>query len=224
MITTVVAQIVDQLGHAMWEWRGSFGGRHVERFEAHPAANFLDVQPGDIPVELRHGGERLGSVAYLEHNIAGCTDLTAVCLLDDVEPEEVDGLYCSAEVGGTKRLGDLTVEDCKLQAVALLGQTAGVNARPVTAYSGDFRHSWERERWARRPKVLDRAAAACPYEYRSARCELRINRPAPARVSDDWSPDLAIAPRSGSGHRRWIDGQWVEIEYWPGHGRILSVR
>ena len=107
MTTTVVCQVVDKYGTAAWWWTGAYGGRHLDRIQAHPAASFPDVQPGRIPVSIGHGTEVLGYVDYLEHGFEHNTDLRAVATLD-VDPEQVDGLYCSADLEAEYRGESLT--------------------------------------------------------------------------------------------------------------------
>jgi hypothetical protein len=185
MSCTIVAQVVDRDGVAAWWWTGSLGGRHLEEARAHPAAAFDDIQPGVIPIKLQHDGPTLGHVSFLEHGI-GNSDLTAVGVLDDVNPEEVAGLFCSAEITAAVPRGGMIAERCQLDGLALCGRTAGVGAVPVKAFPGDFRYS--RTMGFGAPAVLDRAREAHRTETRST--TLLIHRP----IKADKRIAAALAP------------------------------
>ena len=68
---------------------------------------------------------------------------------------------------------------CTLTGLALVGQTAGVGARPVRAFDGDFRYR-RQSRW---PSILDRAGKAVGTECRWSRpAALTIHRPTDAEL------------------------------------------
>lgn len=194
MTCTVIVQVCDKLGTAAWWWTGTLGGRHLQEVRSHPAASFDDDQPAHIPITLRHDGERLGQVAYLEHGIAN-PDLTAIAVLD-CDPEAIDGLYASAEITATMPHGTTIATRSRLDAIAVVGQTAGVAARAIRAYPGDFRSRYDRERWPWNTRSLfDRAAASSPNEHRSTTTGLRINRPPRLEHRTNDRPYVRPAPR-----------------------------
>jgi hypothetical protein len=156
---TVIAQVTDQLGHAMWEERDAFGHRRIAKVGVQPLADYCDTQPGDVEIRLRHSGPRIGYLDYLEVGRDG-GDLVGVGVVD-VEPEVVEDLFCSAE------LRRIEVRCCdrpafELCGLAITGATAGVGARPLVVLPGDYRRPVDRGYWSRAPEIIERAAAATP--------------------------------------------------------------
>ena len=219
MTCTIVAQVVDELGAACWRWRDRWGGDHVERIGAHPAASFDDQQPRDIPISVGHDGPFLGEVAYLEHGLSN-PDLYAVGILDDVDVDEVDGLYCSAELQAFTPPGTLIAERCQLTGLALVGVTAGVGARRVQAFPGDVRN---RGAWSSSttPDILTRCAAAIPARWSRRRAPLHIHRP----FADGL--DTRVMGRSTGQMKQVTNGyghvETLEVEHFNG-GHVLGVR
>lgn len=192
MTVTAICQITDADGHAAKYWRDGLGREHLDALFAHPAAAFDDDQPAPIKVTIGHGGSLVGHVGYLEHGLDSNSDLTAVCVLDDgLVPDDVDGLYTSADVAVFERRDEVFAERCRLEAVAIVAATAGIAAKPLRAFAGDYRVANDRNRWGRRiPTILERAAQATPDGYRwRAPTSLRIHRPiVPAHRNADGRP------------------------------------
>jgi len=185
MTCTIVAQVVDRLGHASWEpARRWVDGVEVWRSDrnvgAHPAASFTDQQPGRIPITVDHNGDEVGQVLYLAHGLDGCTDLTAVGVLPGIDADLVTGLHCSADVSFRSHRGDSVADSSRLDSLALVASTAGVAARAVQAWPGDYRNPADRQDWQlhRMPAVLTRAVRDADSIRRWARPQyLCIARP-----------------------------------------------
>lgn len=223
MTCTIVCQVVDSLGCAAWWWTGDFGGRHLEEIRSHPSASFDDLQPSRIAVELGHEGRILGEVLYLEHGLDGCEDVSAVCTLPHTDPDEVDGLYCSALLTGVFPGGSLISTRSTIDALALVEQTAGVCARPIRVFDGDL---WKRHSWPRPPKILERAFKAGAVERRSSTSPpLRIHRPSVVDVVEARAAWERPAVRTGTGRTVSLpDGSRAELEHSAHGGRIIHVR
>jgi hypothetical protein len=178
MTATIICQITDEIGACEWRYRDVFGRSRVERQAVLPASSFNTLQPDtdSIPVKLTHSGDVIGHVHYLERGFVG-TDLLAVGVVD-ADVEQLDGLYCSAEVRA-RMLDDFKATQSTLTGVAIVGATSGVAARPIVVLPGDFRRPQDRtsSAWRRAPVVVERAARAVPrHEWRTR--PTRIHRPA----------------------------------------------
>ena len=199
MSTTIVAQVTSKDGAARWYWRGMYGHEHTEKIAAHPAHTFEDsVVPVDITVS--HDGPVVGRVTYLESGLGyGDGDLWAVGVID-LEPDNVRNLYTSADIN-VIMANELVAEKCRLTALAICADTAGLGAPLVKAWPGDYRNRNTLAGWGQHPAILDRAAQAAPDLYQRSG-PLRIHRPAP------------FTPRTGPRGPM----------HYSGGGRILAVR
>lgn len=218
--TTVIMQVVDNLGQAAWlEERDAFGHRRCAEVGAQPAEDFAPFQPGEIEITLRHGGQVVGAVDYLERAPGG--DLVAVAVLG-CDVEQVEDLYVSAEIN---RVGD----SYELVRLAIVGATSGVAAKPLIVLPGDYRKSADRGYWSRPPEVIVRAAEMVPSWLRWQRpAALPIFRPPTweerliksAPTAGTRVPAAPVDQRAAAGSRPRDCGP---LEYGP-RGSILSVR
>jgi hypothetical protein len=215
MTSTVIVQVVDELGHGVWHGPTATG-RDVG---AHPAIEFRSEQSAPIMVTLGHGGPLLGELRYLERGFDS-GDLIGVGVLE-VEPEVVTELRCSAELrGGYEYGGDMLIaRNIRLDAVALVGVTAGVGARPVRTWTGDYRSTFDRSCWpwaVRSNSVITRAVEARHADRR----RLTIHEPSvltPPPSARPRASMVSIEPRHTSRPN-------VAIEHSAPVGRVLDVR
>jgi hypothetical protein len=133
MTTTIVARIVDNLGHASTrEISVHDEGRRVEvrrSMFAVPAAEYRSTQPSHIALDLAHD-EVIGEVVSVERDDLG---VWIVAVTDCDELRQLDRpVYCSPEVTHTAGT------NIELQALALLYNPGSVNAQPVQLVPGDL--------------------------------------------------------------------------------------
>ena len=195
------------------------------RFADLPAAEFSTVQPDHISVDLNHRGVELGQVVYLERD----QTLTAVAVLDDLEPDDLDSFgpcKLSTLTAHDRVTGDVELRSC---AIVKAAEAAAVGLAPIQWIPGDIRrNALYHVPIGEIQPILRRAEQHC---HRRGRYDpLRIQRPPPKiehasgdggeLVLADGEPIGVVAPE----HRRQyrvIDGQWAELEIRP--ARILSV-
>lgn len=183
MSTTVILQVSDALGWGRWTAPTSTG-RDVG---VQAAAEFDTIQALPIPVLYGHGGPQIGTLLHLERGFEGNGDLVGVGVLD-VEPEQVVEMRCSAEVVGHYGRDMLIAHRIRLDAVALVSRTAGVGARAVRVYPGDYRSAAARSCWkweVRSAGVITRAV-----EHRHANSARHItiaSPPPPTPAGQRWT-------------------------------------
>ena len=149
--TTIVAEVVTADGTAAWPdpWEGP----GYRTFQATPPDTFDTWQPGRIGVSIGHDGPIIGHVDYLETGLGyGDAGLFAVGVIEAIPASVLDGqVMCSPEITAdaiattigrgrdARSVGDMHATTATLTSIALVGETAGVGARPVRAWHGDYR-------------------------------------------------------------------------------------
>jgi hypothetical protein len=211
---TVVGVCADQLGHQVshrYELDERGAASHLTAVAAVPAAAYF-VTKGRVPIDWCHG-RHLGQTAYLERRHG---HLSVVAELDVDRLDGIDlferPLFWSPE---TWEIRSRHGVDAELLAVALTPTPASVALPPVHLLAGTVDVAALRTHGAL-AGVLQRAV--------TARARRRYGDP--LHIADLDAGPAPVAVRAAQHHAALdVDRRpAAPIEWWPGGGRIISVR
>lgn len=200
MTTTIIGQVIDQVGHSARREGLALRGWFTD------AAELRHRQASEIPLTADHG-EEIGSVLYLGRTAGG---VYAVAVTDhDQLADFGQPVYYSATTDCRASDGG----DGVILELALTAATARVAAQPVQTIAGDIRSSLDRGKWTPRHDLVGRLLAATVEEIKFRRpghpTYLRaLGRPRPDRPVDTTLRALGRPRLERSQHT----------------GRIISVR